>query len=333
MTAVRAPRSEHRRWLRSLLPDDRELQHALAATIRGGASDVRLVERIRHDYASSFPAEIVRCRVGSVERMLLCKYEIEQPNTTHGHRSGVSYEAHVYRSVLEGLPLTTAPVAGTYADAETGRTWLFLDYLDDAVRADETSQPGRSLRAAARWAADFHALGAARCDTDTATGLVVYDREYYTGFSRRTALFLQEIGEPSPRVEEICAAFEALVDELLAAPPTIVHGEFTPHNVLIRDRRPYPVDWESAAVGCWAIDLVSLAQKWPARIVRACRHDYVSRRWPGADVGDVSRILDIAEMYWDFRWLGDRPEWLRQPKVRTRLAHLQVLSRRLGISS
>jgi hypothetical protein len=321
----------HRAWLRSHLPDEGELEAALAATLGGGsAKGVALIERSVHDYASSFPAEIVRCRAGGEELLLLCKYGIEQSQTTHGHRGGVAYEAAVYRQVLQPLRLTTPPLRGTFVVPASGATWLFLDYLAGGTRVDETDSPAASLRLAAQWAAAFHRSGEKRLETQDLPPLTVYDREYYAAWARRTQEYAQPSGRRLSWLPPLCAAFEELVDELLEPPLTVIHGEFTPHNVLIREGAAYPTDWESTAVGCWAIDLVSLMQKWPGHVVRACKEDYVRTRWPDGSPEGIDRLLEVAGLYWDFRWLGDRPEWMTRRRVRARLPQLRMAGKRLG---
>jgi hypothetical protein len=327
--ARKSDRAEHRQWLRSHLPEDGAVEAALQTSMSDGQSVV-LLERLSHQYASSFPAEILRCRMNGTERLVLCKYGIDQRRPTYGHRSGVAYEALVYREVLAPSGLTAPRFLGAHAVPGTSAVWLFLDYLADAVRTDETPQPRRSLRKAAGWIATFHALNEQRVAHDLPLPLATYDHPYYAAWARRSDDFVRRSDLQAPWLSAVAAAFEELAAELVAVQPTVIHGEYTPHNVLVADSAPYPVDWESAAIGCWAIDLVSLSLSWPARVVRACEEDYLRTRWPEGAPDGFRRLMDIAQLYWDFRWFGDRPEWLNNRRLRARLPHLRATGKRLG---
>ena len=119
----------------------------------------------------------------------------------------------------------------------------------------------------------------------------------------------------------------ALVDR----PTTVIHGEFTPHNVLMRNGHAYPVDWESAAIAIGEIDLVCLTDKWPAHVASQCEREYQSARWPDGAPDDFSYRLDLARLYWNFRWLGDRPEWTTSEKVGPRFEQLRRTAARLDL--
>jgi thiamine kinase-like enzyme len=134
-----------------------------------------------------------------------------------------------------------------------------------------------------------------------------------------------------PWLAPLCAELERLAVTLVDQPTTVIHGEFTPHNVLIRNGQAYPVDWESAAVAFGEIDLACLTDKWPADVRDACEAAYQSARWPTGVPDDFHRRLNLARLYWDFRWLGDRPEWTSSERVGPRFDHLRSVAERLGL--
>jgi thiamine kinase-like enzyme len=77
----------------------------------------------------------------------------------------------------------------------------------------------------------------------------------------------------------------------------------------MRDKMIFPVDWESAAIAAGEIDLASMTEGWPSDIVTRCREAYQRARW-GNGVPEGSQIrLKAAEMYLQFRWLGDNAAW------------------------
>ena len=309
-----------------MLPTHEALFEGLAAAL---GRPVEIVRREPHLYASSFPAEVIRCREeGREELRMLGKYEIRQPRTTYGHRGGVDYERFVYEKLLARLSLSHVTFMGATAEAGTGATWLFLEYLGDGVRADEVDDPAQALRTAAAWIGDFQRLSSGLLDQGGLDFLHVHDRDYYAGWAGRAAVFAERAGVGASWLPLVRDRIDHVADVLLSEPRSVIHGEFTPHNVLIRAGRAHPVDWESAAIGAGETDIVSLTQKWPAEVVSSCEEAYAQAR----GLGELDPVrVDAARIYWDLRWLGDRPEWLSQPKVRARLDFVRDAAERLGI--
>src|SRR5947208_9976074 len=88
----------------SRFPDRKTLEAALTAM--GGGGPVAVLLRRRNEYASTFPTEVVTCRLADgTERRLFCKYAAGRSQRDHGHRGDVAYEARVYRHLLQGVPL------------------------------------------------------------------------------------------------------------------------------------------------------------------------------------------------------------------------------------
>jgi len=79
------------------------------------------------------------------------------------------------------------------------------------------------------------------------------------------------------------------------------------------------------------IDLVALVHQWPSALVARCEDAYIRARWPEGPPADLSRRFDLARLYWEMRWLGDRPEWLAQPRLRARMVDLRAIGARLGL--
>jgi len=63
-----------------------------------------IIDRRSTPHATTFPIEIVTCRLGDgSERQLFCKHAAGKDSSAYQHRGGVAYEALVYRDVLEPL--------------------------------------------------------------------------------------------------------------------------------------------------------------------------------------------------------------------------------------
>ena len=124
-------------------PETERLCAGLVAVLDGrSGGELTVLERRPNEFASTFPSEIITCRVADGGTLrLFCKYETRPIRDGYGHRGGVSYEALVHRHLLRPLRATTPAFYGAHADAATGGTWLVLEYVDGGVRP--TSQtPG-----------------------------------------------------------------------------------------------------------------------------------------------------------------------------------------------
>ena len=119
---------------------------------------------------------------------------------------------------------------------------------------------------------------------------------------------------------------------LLAAPATVIHGEFYINNILVRRKNVFPVDWESTAIAAGEIDLAALVEgPWRENVVRRCEREYQRSRWPDGAPHDFERTLDAARLYLYFRWLGERPDWTVREATLWRYDHLHGTAKKLGL--
>jgi hypothetical protein len=293
---------------------------------------VVIVDREPNIYASTFPSEILTCRLldGS-QRRLFCKYETEQSNADFGHRGGMAYEAAVYQRILQPAGVSAPGLIGMYTHPKSGRAWLILEYLEDNAPLAEAPDLAPE-RSAARWIGSFHAATEARLASDPVPFLSRYDAAYYEGWAKRMGPVVGGLRHHRyPWVARLCERFNEVMAPLLASAPTIIHGEFYPPNILVRDGIIYPVDWESAAVGAGEIDLASLTEGWPKTATRRCEADYREARWPNGAPPDFEKRLIAARMYLAFRWLADEQNSPRPNPDAWYLKQLQAAGRRLGM--
>ena len=319
-----------------------ELDDALRRVLRraGYAGEVRTIHRRANIQTSTFPSDVVTCRwADGRELSVFCKYSDLQANPVYGHRSGVAFEAMVYDEILTGLPLTFAACYGHVLAGPEHRTVLFLEALDEIARVEKSANRD-AIVDAARWIGRFHALNESRA-ASLRDRLHRYSPAYYAGWAQRTNRFAEPLREQFPWLSEVCRRAEEAFDELQRPPLTVIHGEYYPKNILERDGRIYPVDWESAAVAAGEVDLASLTENWPTETIARCAAAYVAARWPGhqADAPDRStglfadfeRRMDLASLYLHFRWLGTRPDWTTSNAHRWRFPKVQELAVKLGI--
>ncbi len=187
------------------------------------------------------------------------------------------------------------------------------------------------MRAAARWLGQFHRLNESRLVPASLSFLHKYDAKYYLGWAERTSQFAGPLHQRFPWLATLCRRFEEVVDTLLEPPGIIVHGEYYTNNILFSQGTIYPVDWESTAVAIAEIDLASLIEGWPSETARACKLEYQTTRWPEGPPADFERRLQAVQFYWNFRWLGERPDWTTEEKSLSRFDHLQSLGEQWGL--
>lgn len=270
------------------------------------AGDLKIIHR-ESTGQGTFPKEIVTCSLGDRRELrLFCKYEMGCNHNAHGHRGGVAHEATVYQQLLQPLEVSAPWFHGVYEDTSNGQVWLVLDYLEQSVRVKKSLDP-QAMGLAARWIGHFQAASQTLLETVAMPFLRTYDREYYLSWAERARRYHGHLRQLLPWLEQLCDGFEEAVTVLLSEPATVIHGEYYPKNILFRDGRIYPVDWESTAIAAGEIDLASLVEAWPEEVVRECKRQYQTARWPEGLPDGFDRKLWAAQLYLHFRWLGDQP--------------------------
>jgi len=325
----------------SLLPDQQTLTLRLSAALRSdghGQQTVTVLKRSLPPFMSTFPNEIITCRLpNGRRRRVFAKYQAGRTHESYGHRGDIPYETEVYRRVLQPLPEFRPKCLGAHADPHTGEVSLFLEYLGENVRVSDmvwrrsVRQPW-AMTQASHWIGRFHALHREHVDDDSLAFLKRYDAEYYRGWSQRTYEFARPLHGRFTWLARLCKSDDWFAP-LLEARPTVIHGEFYAKTILVRNESVFMVDWESAAVAAGEIDLAALTEgtHWPPSIVRKCQRAYVHARWPEGPPRSFERTLDAAKIYLHFRWLGERPDWTVREKSLSRYDDLYATAKRRAL--
>jgi hypothetical protein len=291
-------------------PDTQVLAKALTKVLTGTANhntDVVILNR-QEFRGSTFPVEVVSCQLPYGKNLrVFCKYEAGRSHAGNGHRGGVSYEADVYETALRPSECSVPFFFGCHRDQLTGDTWLFIENLDlKSIRGMHSPACEAALREAARWAGCFHVELSERAKT--CSKIKRYDAGYYQGFVNRVIEFSKGRRRRYPWLTSVCGRADEFISQLLSVPPTIIHGEFYPGNILYGEARLCPVDWESAAIAPGELDLASLTEGWPPELTGEWEREYATERWPEGAPVEFQRTLAAARLYWAFRWLGASPE-------------------------
>ena len=295
--------------------------------------EVKIIDRQPNVYASTFPSEIVTCKFSDGrELQLFCKYAAGCNHKAHGHRGGVEYEASVYRHFLQPLMASTPAFYGMYVDESSDHLWLILEYLDNSQRLSIMAiPPTMPIVQAAHNIGRFHAASQTILSGTPLPLLKLYDAEYYRGWSRRTLEFSNTTQDRFPWLPPLCEQFEHDITDLVASPLAVIHGECYPENILFQDGMIYLIDWESAAFAAGEIDLAMLTERWSDEVARQCEREYQKTRWPMGPPANFERRLNLAQVYLQLRWLGDRPEWTTQESDSWRFERLRSAGTQLGL--
>ena len=305
-------------------PDSERLQAGLATALRHNGSakaDLTVLKRKANPYNSTFPTEIVTCRNQHNDGILhlFVKYGKGTFDSVYGHRGDLSYEAKVYREVLQPLHTSAPNFYGVYRDKLADIDWLIIEYLPAGHRASWSRDP-RAMTLSAKWIGKFHAANEKRLSNSRLKFLHSYDRDYYTGWARRTMRFIahsQRLETRFPWILSLCEEFQDMLPSLLESPRTIIHGECFGSNIVYQDSISRPIDWQSAAIAPGEIDLASLTLAWPGRFVKKMERRYQESRWPMGAPDSFAETLEAARFYMCLRWLGDptlMSTWFRSSK-------------------
>lgn len=232
-------------------------------------------------------------------------------------RKKAGFERAIYEDILPKIPVSVPEYLG-FLEGNGDTCWLFLeDVGDDRFSpVDETHR-----KVAARWLGQLHAEASRLIDPD---GLPEHGPGYYLDLlqaARRNILAnldnpaLEDAGvEILTSVVAQCDYLESIWDPLAgfceALPSTLVHGDFRPKNVRVRNCKGevtiWPLDWEYAGWGTPAPDLAPV-RRHPTythvdlQVYLSSVHEY----WVGLDLATLQHMAMagfyfrlVAAIYW-----------------------------------
>ncbi|MDQ4068866.1 MAG: aminoglycoside phosphotransferase family protein [Actinomycetota bacterium] len=318
---------------------------AVLRTLQGGLRDlgddavVAAIERTPYPYATSFPLEEVVARLEDGRTLhlilkdltwdrLLGQAATTKPRFLHEPRRCFD----VHRRVLAGTGVGPT-FYGAFVDGQRRRYW----FLSEKVEGVELWQIGdlATWEAVARWLARFHTRFAGAVDdlARRSRHLLRYDRQLLSVWPARA----REVS-PDLDLARVVSRYGTVVERLAHVPPTLVHGELYPSNVLVHEGDDrvdvWPVDWELAGTGPALLDLAALTSGWQgpeqAQLVDAYRDELVRSGAPPGEDFDV--VLDCCRMHYALQWLGWSSQWSPPPEhTRDWLSDAIELGERLAL--
>jgi aminoglycoside phosphotransferase (APT) family kinase protein len=228
--------------------------------------EIRSVSRAPNRFAGRSPSELVTVELtdGSVVRLFVkCCGGGEQG---HPDKSRPDRELLVYRDLLTGHDL---PVPTFYGSRELGCRERYELFLEQVEGWNLKYQDLEHWRTAASQLARLHAHFAARADVLRGCRfLLELDRRYFAAWARRAQVAVAAVWDDLGRaLARALHHHDEVLDLLTSQPPTLVHNDLAPKNVLAETSaspaRICFVDWELAGLGCGALDLVHLTHGLP----------------------------------------------------------------------
>jgi hypothetical protein len=289
--------------------------------VKGGNSTNRSVYRLLQATAAGDPVIAKRYRVAaySVERVF-------------------------YRDVLPYLPVTTPRCYGEL-ELDDQFAWIFLE---DVGRQKFSTEDAEHRALAARWLGAMHAAGPElsaagrlpdrgprhyRKHLDTGRRLILDNLDNPAlkpdggALLRSVVALFDTIERRWPELEEICAA----------APSTVVHGDFRPKNVFVRNGpgeqpRLLPIDWETSGWAVPAADLAPMRHHYLPQVELETYCGIVRERWSDFDIRLARRLMWVGLIFRRLaatEWAAmslvfPRADVLPGPLARIRLYHEQL---------
>lgn len=291
----------------------------------------RITSRRPSPRSSTYLAEIVRVRFadGSSER-LLCKYSSGVDVDPASPHRGLAHEAAVYERVLRDAPVSLPHVWGSFHDPGTGDFAIVMRFYEGGLSSAQASESG-GVTAALRWLGRMHAWAEQRVGDPAWEVLARYDTAYYHVWLDRTCDLARPFAHDCPWLEQVAAAYRRRIPLLVAARPTLIHGEFTPRNAFWAEGRIMPVDWETAAIGPGEIDLAVFTFDWDVDELPELEACYVDARWDGSPPADFAETLLAARLYVGFHWIFSGSFRGDEPRIRNHLDCILDEAVRCGI--
>lgn len=176
----------------------------------------------------------------------------------------IAQEVRLYQGILANRAFEAPALYASVCDDATERYWLFLEDVGDwRLEYCETDV----WESAFRWLAGLHGAHYGRDVELAATGyLPEHDSEFYRSLAESARQTLAQRGTPDALVRFnrlMDWGLERAIAELSGAPRTLVHGDFSCHNMMVQaGGRIRTIDWEWAAIGVPAWDVVRLLDGW-----------------------------------------------------------------------
>jgi hypothetical protein len=304
--------------LQTITPDDLGLDRTverLLGAAEGRPVQVAALRRTPSPFASLFPAEVLSVSLqGGGERSLFVKY-LGPEQADHPDKQRRDREVRIYEELLGEGALPVVRYYGSAWDEASGRRQVFLEHVADW---DLRYQGLEHWLTAARSLARLHTHFAQRAGQLSACDFLLrLDAPYLRTWAGRAVEVVEGYATGlAAALAGVVKAYGRVCAVLAGQPPTLVHNDLAPKNVLA-DRSHDPariciVDWELAGVGCGLLDLVDLKYGLdPAsdRAMCTAYHAELARTLVPDDPAELDRLFAACELHKTVHRLAHSRSW------------------------
>ncbi len=244
-----------------------------------------------------------------------------------GTRDTARLERTMYEEVLPTLPISALRYYG-YLEAGDGAVWIFIEDAG-GLKFSAAEEAHRIL--AAHWLGALHSSAGRtsaleilpRRDPSSCLEMLRAGRANIRKSFINPAMsttYVDELEEVVALLDRLEAHWPVLEASCRTFPSTLVHGDWRPKNVRVRQTeqgtRLYVMDWETAGWGVPAVDLANSHGPSDAPLLDlSVYHAIVGKVWPDLDLRTlhymthIGRILRrVVAIYWaslglDFAWI------------------------------
>jgi aminoglycoside/choline kinase family phosphotransferase len=217
-------------------------------------------------------------------------------------------EILLYQGLLTHRRFGAPELYASLCDPAQGRYWLFMEDVGE-LKLEYCDVEEWLI--AFRWLAQMHATYYGQVSQLRALGcLGEHHAAFYRDLAQAARTQMQQKAEPHAvdRYDRLLTRLDDLIAFLVQQPQTLVHGDLSCHNLIVQaDRSIRPIDWEWAAIGVPAWDVVRLLSGWKTgkpRFLTAYWEEWIQHS-PIVDRPTFDRTLaacEILKILWYLRW-------------------------------
>jgi thiamine kinase-like enzyme len=226
---------------------------------RGEAGRIVSLQRQPLHSRSTHPIDRLNVELYDGEKLPVIFKRFTGKNEEKGSRR----EVLIYQRLLAGERFGSPRLYASLYNENQNHYWLFLEDVGEWTlnKGDKDD-----WIEAVRWLADMHGqfLGKEE-ELKSLDCLSRQDRNFFLMLAGDARRNLEMAGNKSAldHFDNLMNDYEGLLEELVQIPRTLVHGDIFPNNIMVQDgHRIRPIDWEGAAIGPPALDLVRLLDGW-----------------------------------------------------------------------
>lgn len=244
------------------------LEAGLSVHFKRPVRIARMESRLLGQGEADYPVSRLRVTLTSGEQVRVifkrCAQEVDpEGDLMEAPPSDYMREVLTYRHLLSNPTFDAPAVYASVYDPTLEQYWLFIEDLGTSTLEGGDLE---DFLAATRYLGTMHGTYAGREEELRRCGsLVEHGPAFYRALAAGARRNLQQPGqEPHlDRFDRLMQRFDSVIRELLDQPRTLLHGDFSSHNIAVQSgRRIRPIDWEWAAIGPVGWDLVRLYYEW-----------------------------------------------------------------------